>query len=236
MAPLLQRLILFTLAAICSVFIFFNLAERRSAQPPLEPELDVHDLPQFSWRDLPERYPVDPAHMIYLPQSEAPVPIPQIQHDFNPSLESANHRKERSRRLSAVKEAFTHSWNGYKKNAWTHDEVLPITGKPSDPFGGWGATLVDSLDTLWIMGMEKEFGEAVAALEGIDFSKAAMKEVNVFETTIRYLGGFLAAYDLSEGQYPVLLQKAKEVAEMLYKVFDTPNSKLYHHKDWMSAC
>lgn len=109
---------------------------------------------------------------------------------------------------------------------------MPISGKPSDPFGGWGATLVDTLDTLWIMGMEKEFAEAVAALDKIDFSKAAVKEVNVFETTIRYLGGFLAAYDLSEGQYPLLLQKAEEVAEMLYKVFDTPNRMPITRWDW----
>lgn len=165
--------------------------------------------------------------MIPLPTNDPAIDIPQIQHDFNPNAESASHRKERQRRLSAVKEAFTHSWTGYKKNAWTHDEVMPISGKPSDPFGGWGATLVDTLDTLWIMGLEKEFGEAVAALENIDFSKAKVREVNVFETTIRYLGGFLAAYDLSEGKYPLLLQKAEEVAEMLYKVFDTPNSKIF---------
>lgn len=244
MAPLVRRMILFAALAICSIFFFFNLAGRRSSQPLLLqpapstpfPKFDLQNLPSFKWRDLPEQYPLDPASMIPLPTNDPAIDIPQIQHDFSLNSESAGHRKERQRRLLAVKEAFTHSWTGYKRNAWTHDEVMPISGKPSDPFGGWGATLVDTLDTLWIMGMEKEFGEAVTALENIDFSKAEVRELNVFETTIRYLGGFLAAYDLSEGKYPLLLQKAEEVAEMLYKVFDTPNSKTFCHRDYPLSC
>jgi mannosyl-oligosaccharide alpha-1,2-mannosidase len=79
------------------------------------------------------------------------------------------------------------------------------------------------LDTLWIMEMYSEFEEAVKALKYIDFSTCALDEINVFETTIRYLGGFLSAYDLSDGKYPILLQKAKELGNMLYKAFDTPN-------------
>ena len=79
------------------------------------------------------------------------------------------------------------------------------------------------IDTLWIMGMHDEFRHAVAAIDKIDFSTCALEELNVFETTIRYLGGFLAAYDLSERRYPSLIQKATEMGDMLYKAFDTPN-------------
>ena len=91
-------------------------------------------------------------------------------------------------------------------------------------FGGWAATLVDSLDTLWILGMKLDFEEAVIAASYIDFnSTGTVKTLNVFETTIRYLGGFLGAYDISGGRYAVLLDKAIEVGEMLYDAFDTPN-------------
>lgn len=79
------------------------------------------------------------------------------------------------------------------------------------------------IDTLWIMGLHDDFKLAVAAIEKIDFSTCALKELNVFETTIRYLGGFLSAYDLSGGKYPTLLYKAKEMGDMLLKAFDTPN-------------
>lgn len=68
-----------------------------------------------------------------------------------------------------------------------------------------------------------EFEKAVLALEKIDFSTCSLDNLNVFETTIRYLGGFLSACDLSEGKYPSLLQKAVEMGEMLYRAFDTPN-------------
>lgn len=90
-------------------------------------------------------------------------------------------------------------------------------------FGGWAATLVDTLDTLWIMGMKDEFEEAANAAKAVGFSTTIEKFLNVFETTIRYLGGFLGAYDLSKGSYPVLLQKATEVRDLLYCAFDTLN-------------
>lgn len=71
--------------------------------------------------------------------------------------------------------------------------------------------------------MHDEFERAIHSLDKIDFSTCSLEEINVFETTIRYLGGFLAAYDLSGGKYPALLQKAAEIGDMLYKAFDTPN-------------
>jgi mannosyl-oligosaccharide alpha-1,2-mannosidase len=126
-------------------------------------------------------------------------------------------------RLAAIKGNFTHAWKGYKDHAWLRDEVAPLSGRSLDPFGGWAATLVDALDTLWIMDMHDEFQKAVDAIEAIDFSTCALDEINVFETTIRYLGGFLSAYDLSGGKYPVLLRKAEEMGDMLYVAFDTPN-------------
>lgn len=35
-------------------------------------------------------------------------------------------------RAAAIKEAFTHSWNGYSKFAFGHDELLPVTNQPQD--------------------------------------------------------------------------------------------------------
>lgn len=57
-------------------------------------------------------------------------------------------------RLEAVREAFRHAWKGYKSDAWGHDELKPI----SKSFGEWfglGLTLIDSLDTMWIMGLKE---------------------------------------------------------------------------------
>ena len=71
------------------------------------------------------------------------------------------------------------------------------------------------------MGLKDEFAEALAALEHIDFSKPNSDKVPVFEVTIRYLGGMLGAWDISGHKYPVLLQKATQLGEFLYKAFDT---------------
>jgi hypothetical protein len=73
------------------------------------------------------------------------------------------------------------------------------------------------------MDLKDEFREAVHACQQIDFTTTETTHINVFETTIRYLGGFLAAYELSDKQYPALLAKATEVGELLMCAFDTPN-------------
>lgn len=172
------------------------------------------------WSKLAERYPV--TSLTSLPTNKPKAKIPDIQLSPAPK-EDASARKVRETRLAAVKDSFRHSWNGYKQHAWLHDEVKPLTGKAHDPFGGWAATLVDALDTLWIMDLKSEFKEAVLACERIDFTTTETADINIFETTIRYLGGFLAAYELSDKQYPTLLKKATEVGELLMCAFDTPN-------------
>lgn len=103
------------------------------------------------------------------------------------------------------------------------DEVSPQTGGYQDSFSGWGATLVDSLDALIIMGLDDELELALEALDQIDFTTTRSAEVNVFEIIIRYMGGFLAAHDLSNGKHPILLKKAEELGEMIYNAFDTHN-------------
>lgn len=137
--------------------------------------------------------------------------------------ESAAAKALRLERRGQVEDAFKHAWKGYKDHAWLHDEVMPVSGGQKDPFVGWAATLVDSLDTLYIMGMKDEFAEAITALEQIDFSKPHADKVPVFEVTIRYLGGLLGAWDISGHKHPILLQKATQLGEFLYKAFDTPS-------------
>ena len=173
---------------------------------------------RIHWRKTPKRYPVnDP---IPLPSAEPEI-FPPVQHAFG--FESPAEKFTREERLAAVRKSFLHTWEGYKSNAWMQDELRPISGGHYTSFGGWAATLVDSLDTLWIMGMKNDFERAVKAAADIDFTTTETDQLNVFETTIRYLGGFLGGYDISNGQYSVLLEKATQLGEILYCAFDTPN-------------
>ncbi|KAJ5937264.1 Class I alpha-mannosidase [Penicillium verhagenii] len=157
----------------------------------------------------------------YIPLPTHPTPLPRIQHEFEP--EGWSERRTRLQRQKAVKKSFLHSWNGYKNHAWLRDEVSPVTGKYQDSFSGWGATLVDSLDTLIIMGLDDELKLALEALKQIDFSTTFSKEVNVFEIVIRYMGGLIAAHDLTNGTHPILLKKAEELGKMIFYAFDTNN-------------
>ena len=172
------------------------------------------------WEKQVEHFPVPTESLIRLPTG-APTLIPNIQHAFNDETPDAKINREK--RQSKVKEEFKKAWAGYKKYAWLHDELSPVSGKFRDPFCGWAATLVDTLDTLWIMGLQEEFEEAARAVDLIDFTTSPRSDIPVFETTIRYLGGLLAAYDVSDGKYKNLLEKAVELGEILMGAFDTPN-------------
>lgn len=54
----------------------------------------------------------------------------------------------------AVVNSFLHAWKGYRTYAWGHDHLKPI----SETYNDWfdlGLTLVDSLDTMYIMGLKE---------------------------------------------------------------------------------
>lgn len=200
-----------------------NLFSESIPEPHGEGRSDgVTDVPKPSvhWKPQVEHFPVPSQSFILLPSGK-PSAMPKIQHMF--SDESANDRINRLQKLEDVKAAFLASWNGYKNKAWTQDELKPLSGSYRNPFCGWAATLVDSLDTLWIMGLKEEFEEATNVVKNIDFTISNRPDLPLFEVVIRYLGGLIAAHDLSSGTYRVLLEKAEELAEVLMGAFDTPN-------------
>lgn len=184
------------------------------------------------WTKPKEHFPVSKGSMIPLPTGAAKK-IPKIQFDF--ASESKQAKDTRLQRQSKVRTELARSWAGYKKHAWMHDELSPNSGRYRDPFCGWSATLVDTLDTLWIAGMKKEFDEAANAVKAIDFTYSPRPDIPVFETTIRYLGGLIAAFDVSggaQGDYSFLLDKATELAEILMGIFDTPNRMPLLYYQW----
>lgn len=121
-----------------------------------------------------------------------------------------------------VKEMMVHAWTGYKAKAWAENEVRPISGAGHSAgiFGNGrtGATIVDALDTLYIMGLKDEFEEARDWVSN-DFVFNSRADVSVFETVIRFVAGLLAAGTLSGD--PVFFEKAKYVADMLEGAFKT---------------
>jgi mannosyl-oligosaccharide alpha-1,2-mannosidase len=217
----------FVVAFVFAVLYIFNGPSDPMAVPFGQHEAYMNDRANvydfvagdsFDWRTAPFVHTI--AKYTQLPIG-TPKTLPKVQFDFPP--ETSSQRAKREARRVAVREEFQRSWENYRTFAWGQDELAPITGKGTESFGGWGATLVDALDTLWIMGLRDEFYEAVEAVAAIDFGVSESTTISVFETTIRYLGGLLSAYDLSGEK--VLLEKAIQLGEMLYRAFDTtPNN------------
>ncbi|KAI0458301.1 glycoside hydrolase family 47 protein [Xylaria acuta] len=170
----------------------------------------------FDWSQVPYRFPPGPLEPLPTGRSKN---LPSVQ--ARPKAGDAEHERLRESRRREVKKIFVGDWEAYKKYAWLKDALAPISGGYRDQFSGWAATLVDSLDSLWLLQLRDEFDEAVEAVAKIDFGKSTSSRVNTFETNIRYLGGLIAAYDLSKRE--ALLTKAVELGDLIYAGFNTEN-------------
>ncbi|EWZ95905.1 hypothetical protein FOWG_03426 [Fusarium oxysporum f. sp. lycopersici MN25] len=138
-------------------------------------------------------------------------------------------------RAKAIVEAFRFSWNKYEEFAAPHDTLLPISKTFEDDRNGWGATAVDALSTAIIMEDAEIVDKILRQIMLTDFTVTVVPDqpISLFETTIRYLGGLLSAYDLLSGSYKRLctdmylrnnlLKAAVILADRLSVAFDTPS-------------
>lgn len=179
---------------------------RHAPSPPLKKSTT-------NYRSIPPLHP-PPEPPTPVPPPGA-TPLPPIQHPFTTPLPPRFASRRRQ-----IRDLFRKDWALYRKHAWARDALLPLSLSGKDQFSGWAATLVDSLDALYLLGLRREFDEAVAEVARLDFGEAAPGKLSTFETTIRYLGGLLSAYELSGRG--VLLEKAVELGDLIYAAFDTP--------------
>jgi mannosyl-oligosaccharide alpha-1,2-mannosidase len=113
-----------------------------------------------------------------------------------------------------IRTGMQYAFQAYMRDAWRSDEYMPVKKRGMDTFGGKGLTIIDSLDTLYLMGLKTEFKSAR------QFVKDEFKfkgRINVFENNIRVLGGLLSIYSLTKDE--MFLQKAVYVGEILLKAF-----------------
>ncbi|XP_026758009.2 endoplasmic reticulum mannosyl-oligosaccharide 1,2-alpha-mannosidase isoform X1 [Galleria mellonella] len=126
-------------------------------------------------------------------------------------------------RQYAVVESFKHAWKAYKEHAWGHDNLKPLSGMAFDWFS-LGLSIVDGLDTAYIMGLTEEFEEGRQWVKNeLVFTKN--KDVNFFEVTIRVLGGLLTNYHFTQDE--MFLNKAKDLGDRLMAAFSSPSGIPY---------
>lgn len=131
--------------------------------------------------------------------------------------------------IQLIKSMFTHAYDAYMYNAYPSSELKPLScqGGTFNLVRLPALTLIDSLDTLLIMGNQTEFARSVERLRLLDLQMkennnihssssssssflknhknnggcglfAVNQNVSVFETNIRVLGGLLSAHQMAE--------------------------------------
>lgn len=124
-----------------------------------------------------------------------------------------------------VKTEFLHAWTGYKQYAWGHDALLPISKGAHDWYGeSLLMTPVDALDTLLVMGLDKESDET-RELIATQLSFDRDLDVKHFEIVIRLLGGLLSSYQMTGDAR--LLALADDLGTRLLPAFDSPTGLPY---------
>ena len=142
---------------------------------------------------------------------------------------------ERRALREEVRGLIVHVHDSYMLHAFPLDELRPLScgGADFEPAAGSMLTLVDSLDTLALVGNASAFHAGVRAVVAeLDVGPAYRLDANVsvFETTIRVLGGLLSAHILlvdpayalgMQGYSGELLVHARDLAARLLPAFDT---------------
>ncbi len=112
------------------------------------------------------------------------------------------------------------AWRNYVELAFGHDQIKPVSGGveefffPSGP--GLGLSIVEALDTLYLMGLDAELETGVRWIEkNLHFDIDG--EVQVFETNIRVVGGLLAGWLATRNK--TLLSLARDLADRLLPAF-----------------
>lgn len=155
--------------------------------------------------------------------------------------ESSVSHSQRELIRDEILEMHAHAYKSYMRHAYPYDELMPLTcqarrwdrrerGTLDDVLGGYMMTMVDGADTLAVMGLHKEFEDALQAIsKRLTFDRDVT--VSTFEATIRVLGGLLSLHALvTQPQLPYdspkmaeeMLRLAKDLGERLLPAFETP--------------
>lgn len=128
---------------------------------------------------------------------------------FRGSRVGAMSLQEKHNLRDEAKDMFYHGYYAYMDNAFPADELMPLScrgryrglepnrGDIDDALGNFSLTLIDSLDTLIVMGDLEEFERGVkSVIDVVTFDHDI--SVSVFETNIRVVGGLTSAHILAE--------------------------------------
>lgn len=133
------------------------------------------------------------------------VVVPLLLLLVTPHLTTAMSRDEKLRLRDQVLQMFDHAFDSYMRYAFPADELMPLSckgryrdseksrGDIDEVLGNFTLTLVDSLDTLALLGRIDQFEQAVRnVIKHTSFDRDLV--ISVFESNIRMLGGLLGGH------------------------------------------
>lgn len=136
---------------------------------------------------------------------------------------------EQQQLANEVKQETLHAWEGYRRYAWGHDALKPLSKQPFDWYGKGHSLLmtpVDAMDTLMLMGLTQQAGDARRLVdEKLNFDQDIY--VKDFEINIRLVGGLLSDYELSGD--PKLLHLAEDLARRMMPMYNSPTGMPYEY-------
>jgi len=252
----------------------FHSSQSRSKSGSGSNNKDSLDYSKLDLSDIRERPPVGPAPVNGIDEDGfeilevdlrdsvsdsrqqiiGPSRRPTIQFNTASSEEGTIQLKRLNRdRQQFIRGMIQHAWAGYAQHAAPHDELKSATGDKMDPFHGWGATLIESLDTLKLTGLETEYLAAKEMFlnqvpvhnwggsggQDPNDSKPGAglgaglggQDIGFFESVTRYLGGLLSIHELetkdkSLENDPRILQSAINLADRLVVAFQGANGAI----------
>ena len=112
---------------------------------------------------------------------------------------------QRRERYEKVREAIAHAWKGYSDVALRSiksggvipaDDLEPVS-RSAMSWLNYGATLHDSIDTLYLANLTSEYEHAVELITNFDIQTTSLEATKTFEYSLRVVGGLLGAYSLT---------------------------------------
>lgn len=156
-------------------------------------------------------------------QSTAPAVTQDARHSVTASASWNDARK--AEMAADVRGQLLHAWQGYRRYAWGHDELRPLSKGFKDWYGpSLYMTPVDALDTLILTGLTEQ-ADQTRELIARDLSFDQDIYVKNFEITIRMLGGLLSSYQLTGDKR--LLALAEDLGKRLLPAFNSPTGLPY---------
>ncbi len=149
------------------------------------------------------------------------LPLFSIAQNQNPKLTSDNDI------AASVRNETLRSWNAYKKYAWKHDELKPLSKTSSDWYKNpLYLAPIDGYATLKVMGFQKEADEIEKlVIDSISFDKNQF--VKTYEVYQRILGGLLCMYQYTHNQ--LILNKAEDFGKRLLPAFNSKTGIPYYY-------